>query len=137
MTAEPVSPPAAIRVDLGAIFVSLELSKFTWLVTSLFPGSEKMSRHAVPGGDMPALLVCLKALRDKARARERERERERRLYPMMVIQEAGLDGFGSTAHSRRRIGSRAMLSTPPRSRCRVGAAGRRPTASTARRWYAR
>jgi transposase len=87
MAAEPVSRPAAIRVDLGAIFVSVELSKSTWPATSLFPGSETKLRHAVPGGDMPALLVRLKALRDKARARAR------RLYPMMVIQEAGLDAF--------------------------------------------
>jgi transposase len=87
MSAEPISPPAAIRVDLGAIFVSLELSKLTWLVTSLSPGSEKMSRHSVRGGDMPALFACLNALRDKAQAREGER------YPVIVIQEAGLDGF--------------------------------------------
>ncbi len=46
-----------------------------------------MSRHAVPGGDMPALLACLHAFREKARSRERK------LYPMVVIQEAGLDGF--------------------------------------------
>jgi hypothetical protein len=31
--------PAAVRVDLGAIFVSMELSRSTWLVTSLSPGS--------------------------------------------------------------------------------------------------
>ena len=31
--------PAAIRIDLGAIFVSMELSKSTWLVTSLSPGA--------------------------------------------------------------------------------------------------
>jgi transposase len=79
--------PAAIRVDLGAIFVSLELSKSTWLVTSLSPGSEKMSRHPVPGGDLPALLTCLAALRDRAQARDAVR------YPVIVIQEAGLDGF--------------------------------------------
>lgn len=87
MSAEPISPPAAIRVDLGAIFVSLELSKSTWLVTSLSPGSERMSRHSVPGGDLPELLVCLGALRDKARVRDG------RLYQLVVIQEAGLDGF--------------------------------------------
>ncbi|RWA88194.1 MAG: IS110 family transposase [Mesorhizobium sp.] len=87
MTAEPNSPRAAIRVDLGAIFVSLELSKSTWLVTSLSPVSEKMSRHSVAGGDLPALLTCLSLLREKARAREG------RLYPVVVIQEAGLDGF--------------------------------------------
>ena len=39
------------------------------------------------GGDMPALLACLNVLREKARARDRK------LYPMMAIQEAGLDGF--------------------------------------------
>ena len=86
MSAAPVSP-AAIRVDLGAIFVSLELSKSTWLLTSLSPGSEKMSRHTVSGGDLPALLTCLEGLRDKAQAREAVR------YPVIVIQEAGLDGF--------------------------------------------
>ena len=36
----------AIRTDLGAIFVSLELSRSTWLVTSLSPGNgERMSKH--------------------------------------------------------------------------------------------
>jgi transposase len=42
------SPQAktAIRTDLGAIFVSLELSRSSWLVTSLSPGGgEKMSKH--------------------------------------------------------------------------------------------
>jgi len=87
MTAETISSNAAIRVDLGAIFVSLELSKSTWLVTSLSPGSEKMSRHPVSGGDLPALLSSLNLLREKAQARQG------RLYPVVVIQEAGLDGF--------------------------------------------
>ncbi|WP_157177991.1 MULTISPECIES: IS110 family RNA-guided transposase [Sphingomonadales] len=87
MSADLVSQPAAIRVDLGAIFVSLELSKSTWLVTSLSPGTEKMSRHSVPGGDMPALLACLGALRDKVEVREGQR------YRVIAIQEAGLDGF--------------------------------------------
>ena len=36
--------PTTIRTDLGAIFVSLELSRSTWLITSLSPGGgEKMS----------------------------------------------------------------------------------------------
>jgi len=43
--------PTAIHTDLGAIFVSLELSRSTWLITSLSPGSgEKMSKHLVHGG---------------------------------------------------------------------------------------
>jgi hypothetical protein len=38
----------AIRTDLGAIFVSLELSQSTWVVTSLSPGGgEKMSKHSL------------------------------------------------------------------------------------------
>jgi hypothetical protein len=41
----------------AVLFVSLELSRSTWLVTSLSPGSEKMSRHATAGGDGPALLA--------------------------------------------------------------------------------
>ena len=37
----------AIRTDLGAIFISLELSRSTWLITSLSPGGgEKMSMFA-------------------------------------------------------------------------------------------
>lgn len=87
MSAAPFSQPTAIRVDLGAIFVSLEPSKSTCLVTSLSPGSEKRSRHSAPGGDMPAPLACLDALRDKAQAGAGP------CYPVIAIQEAGLIGF--------------------------------------------
>lgn len=88
VTADHPEAPAAIRVDLGAIFVSLELSKSTWLVTSLSPGGgEKMSRHAVVGGDIAELLERFGELREKAQARTGKR------YPIVVIQEAGLDGF--------------------------------------------
>ena len=79
---------AAIRTDLGAIFVSLELSRSTWLMTSLSPGAgEKMSKHAVPGGDITGLLRRLFELKEKARRRMRKD------FPIIVIQEAGLDGF--------------------------------------------
>ena len=78
----------AIHTDLGAIFVSLELSRSTWLVTSLSPGGgEKMSKHAVGGGDVAGLLTRFRLLQDKAQARTGK------LYPIVVIQEAGLDGF--------------------------------------------
>ena len=50
--------PSAIRSDLGAIFISLELSRSTWLITSLSPGGgEKMSKHSVPAGDICVLLA--------------------------------------------------------------------------------
>ena len=39
--------PNAIQTNLGAIFVSLELSRSTWLIRSLSPGGgAKMSKHA-------------------------------------------------------------------------------------------
>jgi len=80
--------PTAIRVDLGAIFVSLELSRSKWLVTSLSPGGgEKMSKHTVAGGDLAGLFECFGLLQEKARARTG------RCYRIIVIQEAGLDGF--------------------------------------------
>lgn len=79
---------AAIRWQLGAIFVSLELSRSTWLTTSLSPGSgEKLSKHAIEGGDVSGLLARLAELRRKALARTGTS------YPVIVIEEAGLDGF--------------------------------------------
>ena len=40
--------PSAIRSDLGAIFISLELSRSNWLIASLSPGAgEKMSKHSM------------------------------------------------------------------------------------------
>jgi hypothetical protein len=61
---------AAIRTDLGAIFVSLELSRRAWLITSLSPGGgEKMSKHSVPGSDVSGLLRRFAELRRKAAAR--------------------------------------------------------------------
>jgi transposase len=84
----PFAEPAAIRTQLGAIFVSLELSRSTWLMTSLSPGGgDKMSKRAIEGGDVAALLARLAELRRKAR------ERTGTSHPIIVIQEAGLDGF--------------------------------------------
>jgi transposase len=79
---------AAIRGDLDAISASLELSRSTWLITSLSPGGgEKMSKHSVPAGDIAGLLMRLSQLREKAQRRTGQ------LVSIVVIQEAGLDGF--------------------------------------------
>ena len=79
---------AAIRTDLGAIFVSLELSRRTWLITSLSPGAgEKMSKHAVAAADVSGLLQRFAELKRKAAARTGQD------FRVIVIQEAGLDGF--------------------------------------------
>ena len=88
VTADQPEAPTAIRTDLGAIFVSLELSRSSWLITSLSPGGgEKMSKHTVRGGDVSGLLQRFAQLREKARVRTGK------AFPLIVIQEAGLDGF--------------------------------------------
>jgi transposase len=88
----PASGPrpgqVAVQVSLAAIFVSLELSRSTWLITSLVPGGgDKMSKHLVRSGDVAELLNHLTKLRDKAHARAGAS------FPIIAIQEAGLDGF--------------------------------------------
>jgi transposase len=80
--------PAAIQTDLGAIFISLELSQLRWLVTSLWPGGgEKTSKHSVRSGEVAGLLARFVLLQEKARTRMGAH------FPMIVIQEAGPDGF--------------------------------------------
>jgi transposase len=79
---------AAVQVSLGAVFASLELSRSAWLITSILPGGgDKLSKHSVRSGDIAGLLNQLGRLRAKAQARTGE------TFPVIVIQEAGLDGF--------------------------------------------
>ena len=81
-------PRNAIRSDLEAIFVSLELSRSTWMITSLSPGAgAKMSKHSVPAGDIAGLVARFLDLQRKALARTGQS------FPIIVIQEAGFDGF--------------------------------------------
>ena len=80
--------PATIQIHLNAIFVSLELSGKSWLITSLSPGGgEKMSKRTIAAGDVAGLLSRFAEFRRKAQ------ERTGTDYPIVVIQEAGLDGF--------------------------------------------
>ena len=80
--------PTAIRTQIAAIFVSLELSRQNWLITSLSPGGgEKMSKHGVEAGDLAGLLALFAELQRKALRRTGQS------YPIITIQEAGLDGF--------------------------------------------
>jgi transposase len=86
--ADKSEPLTAIHTDLGAIFVSLELSRSSWLITSLSPGGgEKMSKHSVPGGDFAGLMKRFGQLREKAKLRTGQS------FRIIVVQEAGLDGF--------------------------------------------
>jgi transposase len=72
----------------ATLYASLELSRATWLVTSLSPGSEKMSKHSMTGGDGKALVGLLARLWAKAE------DVTGRSVRIAVIQEAGLDGCG-------------------------------------------
>jgi len=75
-------------MHIGAIFVSLELSRSNWLVTSLSPGKgEKMSKHGVTAGDVAGLMKLFAEFKRKAAIRTGQN------YPIITIQEAGLDGF--------------------------------------------
>jgi transposase len=88
VAADRTDASTAIQTDLPAIFASLELSRSTWLITSLSPGArEKMSKHSIRAGDVAGLLVRLAQLKEKARGRTG------RDFPIIAIQEAGLDGF--------------------------------------------
>jgi len=88
MSVNQTETSTAVRFDLAAIFVSLELSRTKWLLTSISPGAgEKMSKFTIEGGDVAALLARFAELQRKAW------ERTGQGYPIVSIQEAGLDGF--------------------------------------------
>lgn len=57
------------------------------MLTASLPGAEKLSRHAVSGGDAEALLAMIVRLQVSAAKRCSSS------VPVAVIQEAGLDGF--------------------------------------------
>src|ERR1700761_4983587 len=75
------------RDHSNTLFASLELSKAKWLVTANSPGEEKFSQHIVAGGDGGSLLILLARLKAKAE------QRRGIAVKVVVIQEAGLDGF--------------------------------------------
>lgn len=88
VSADRSETSAPIQTALGAIFVSLELSRSKWLVTSILPGGgEKMSKFVLSGGDVTGLLARFAELRRKAHASSGKD------FPIVSIQEAGLDGF--------------------------------------------
>jgi transposase len=78
---------APLPVDRATLLVSLELSRSRWLVTSLSPGGPKLSNHTVAGGDGNALRDLSAHWRSKATRRVGVP------VEIVVIQEAGLDGF--------------------------------------------
>ena len=113
-----------------AIFVSLELSRSSWLITSLSPGGgEKMSRQGVPAAIRRGLVALFAALKRKADANGRS-------YPIIAIDERGWTGFGSHRVLRRQgieshVVDAASIAMPRRRRWA------KTTSSMARCWCGR
>ncbi|WKA27835.1 IS110 family RNA-guided transposase [Bradyrhizobium roseum] len=85
MQASTAVTPTADHI--GTIFVSIELSQKTWLVTLHSPVRDRISRHKLEGGNQVELL----ALIEKIRARAAEKLGS---VPRVVsCYEAGYDGF--------------------------------------------
>ena len=72
----------------GTIFVAIELSQKSWLVTLHSPDRDRISRHKLEGGDHAGLL----ALIEKHPQRGRRTSWARRLE-VVSCYEAGYDGF--------------------------------------------
>jgi len=73
--------------NTGTIYVALELSRRTWLVTIHSPDRDRISRHKVDGGDHVGLLKLIAKIRARA---------TRKLGfepPVVSCYEAGYDGF--------------------------------------------
>ena len=73
--------------DYGTIFVVIELSQKTWLVTLHSPDKDKISRHRLEGGNHAELLALIDRIRERA-------ARALGGVPAVVsCYEAGYDGF--------------------------------------------
>jgi transposase len=85
MQASTVSTPTAGHN--GTIFVAIELSQKSWLVTLHSPDRDRMSRHKLEGGDHAGLLDLIQKVRRRAAD-------QLGAVPRVVsCYEAGYDGF--------------------------------------------
>jgi len=71
----------------GTIFISIELSQRSWLVTLHSPDKDKISRHKLESGDHAGLLALI------GRVRERAARALGAVPAVMSCYEAGYDGF--------------------------------------------
>jgi transposase len=85
MQASTVDTPTAGHC--GTIFVAVELSQTSWLITLHSPDRDRLSRHKLEGGDHAELLRLIKKVR--ARAAEKIGSVPR----VVSCFEAGYDGF--------------------------------------------
>ena len=76
-----------INGNNGRIFVAVELSQRSWLVTMYSPDRDRISRHKLEGGDHGGLLALIERVRERA-------QRALGSAPAVVsCYEAGYDGF--------------------------------------------
>lgn len=85
MQASSMSTPTAGHS--GTIFVAIELSQKTWLVTLHSPDQNRFSRHRLEGGDHVGLLALIEKVRARAAQKLGSAPRVVSCY------EAGYDGF--------------------------------------------
>lgn len=71
----------------GTIFVTIELSQKSWLVTLHSPDRDRISRHKIEGGDHAELLAQIEKIKARAAAKLGSAPRVVSCY------EAGYDGF--------------------------------------------
>jgi transposase len=83
MTADRPDAPAV--TEYGTVYIVFELSKAKWQLGVLAPGSEKMSRYRIDGGDVVALSGLLAKVLAKT-------ERAGKPVRILSCYEAGLDG---------------------------------------------
>jgi transposase len=85
MQASHVSTP--IKSNVSTLFVAIELSQRSWLVTMHCPDKDKISHHKLEGGDHAGLLTLIERIGERA-------ARTLGAVPAVVsCYEAGYDGF--------------------------------------------
>jgi transposase len=76
---------APASAEYAIVLVAFELSKAKWKLGVILPGSQKMSRYTIAGGDLAALVARLSDARAKA-------ERSGKPVRILSCYEAGFDG---------------------------------------------
>src|ERR671914_1891260 len=85
MQASTIATPTAGHC--GTIFVAIELSQRSWLVTLFSPDRDRISRHKLAGGDHTGLLALIERVRGRVAAALGSEPLVASCY------EAGYDGF--------------------------------------------
>ena len=105
--------------EYATVYVAFELSKAKWRLGVVLPGSQKLSRFTIDGGDLAALSGHLAKWRGKAAANSK-------LVRIISCYEAGYDGPAPVADRSRcdqlRNGSGEHSGEPSRAPAENGSA---------------